>query len=207
MTEIEAAKLIKVLQEAYPRAEFTEGRIEVYTLMLSDLPYEAAQKAVLKLIATSQWLPTIAEIRRTAAEYMHDPIPDVDEAYQEAREYAKHRYNPNVGPMSVEELVREGLRPLTARAMASVGVDVMAMTTEPSVVAAHFKAAYQRLVESVKEQRVVPPAALPHHMGRAQLTATKVYMEFSEPKRIAEGRAGVYTGGAAGYDGGGASDV
>jgi hypothetical protein len=30
MIEIEAAKLIKVLQEAHPRAEFTEGRIEVY---------------------------------------------------------------------------------------------------------------------------------------------------------------------------------
>lgn len=207
MTEIEAAKLIKVLQEAYPRAEFTEGRIEVYTLMLSDLPYEAAQKAVLKLIATSPFLPTIAEIRKTAAEYMYERLPDVDDAYAEAREFAKHRYNPNDGPLSAAQLQAAGLRPLTARALASVGVDVMALTDEPSVVAAQFKAAYQRLVESVKEQRVVPPAALPHHMGRGQLTATKAYMEFPEMKRIAEGRVGVYTGGATGYDVGGSSDV
>jgi len=73
MTEVEAAKLIKVLQEAYPRSEFSEGRIEIYTMMLADLPYQAAQKAVLKLIATSPFLPTIAEIRKTAAEYMYEP--------------------------------------------------------------------------------------------------------------------------------------
>src|SRR5690606_20954020 len=101
------------------------------------------------------------EIRRTAAEYMHDPIPDVDEAYQEAREYAKHRYNPNDGPQSAEMLIRAGLRPLTARALASVGVDVMATTTEPSVVAAQFKAAYQRLSDSEHRRRLLPPAAAP----------------------------------------------
>lgn len=91
MTEVEAAKLIKVLQEAYPRAEFTEGRIEIYTQLLADLPYAAAQKAVLKLIATSPFLPTVAEIRKATAEYMHGPLPDADEAYREARQYAKHR--------------------------------------------------------------------------------------------------------------------
>jgi len=161
MTEVEAAKLIKVLQEAYPRSEFSEGRIEIYTMMLADLPYQAAQKAVLKLIATSPFLPTIAEIRKTAAEYMYEPLPDVDDAYAEAREFAKHRYNPNDGLLSAAQLQAAGLRPLTAKALATVGVDVMATTTEPSVVAAQFKAAYQRLVESVQERRVLPPAALP----------------------------------------------
>lgn len=160
MTEVEAAKLIKVLQEAYPRTEFTEGRIEIYTQLLADLPYAAAQKAVLKLIATSPFLPTVAEIRKATAEYMHGPLPDADEAYREARQYAKHRYNPNDGPLEAEALMAAGLRPLTARALASVGVDVMALTDEPSVVAAQFKAAYQRLAEKEQERRVVPAVAL-----------------------------------------------
>lgn len=176
MTEVEVAKLIKVLQEAYPRSEFSEGRIEIYTMMLADLPYQAAQKAVLKLIATSPFLPTIAEIRKTAAEYMYEPLPSVDDAYAEAREFAKHKYNPNVGPLSAAELEKAGLRPLTAKALASVGIDVMAMTTEPSVVAAQFKAAYERLADSAKQRRVIPPAALPTSRSNGHLPKHEALM-------------------------------
>src|SRR5690606_30895285 len=129
--------------------------------MLEDLPYRAVKRAVVAHAAENKFAPTIAEIRQRAAEYVYEPIPGVDEAYREAREYAVHRYNPNDGPMTAAMLEQAGLRPLTARVLASVGVDVMALTEEPSVVAAQFKAAYQRIAAEEHERRVVPAAALP----------------------------------------------
>lgn len=175
MTASEVLDVLEFIRACYPNFAVTERTIDAYTVMLADLPHEAVKKAVVSHAATSRFAPTVAELRQRTMEYVHDPIPDVDDAYHEAREYAKHRYNPNDGPMTAAMLEQVGLRPLTARALASVGVDVMATTTEPSVVAAQFKAAYQRLSDSEHRRRLLPPAAapLPGAAGNGSLAEAK----------------------------------
>lgn len=167
MTQEQVLDVLEFVRACYPTFEVTERRIDAWAVMLQDLPYQAVKRAVVAHAADSKFPPSIAEIRQRAAEYVYEPIPGVDEAYREAREFAKHRYNPNNGPMTAEQLVQAGLRPLTARALASVGVDVMALTSEPSVVAAQFKAAYQRIADSEAARRRLPMAALPAGRGDA----------------------------------------
>lgn len=68
MTKSEIASVLAVLKAAYPRQEITTGTADVYARFLADLPYEAALNAVKRHIATSQFFPAIAEIRKAAAE-------------------------------------------------------------------------------------------------------------------------------------------
>lgn len=66
MTKVEVAKLVQVLLASFPNAQTNTGTSQAYERMLADLDHAAAQAAVERLIATSKWLPTVAEIRETA---------------------------------------------------------------------------------------------------------------------------------------------
>jgi hypothetical protein len=98
MTNEEGMKLIKVLQSAYPRQEFEDDMIRVYTRMLADLPYNIAQQAVMSLISTSKWLPTIAEIREAAVNTAC-PIPHVEDAYEKARWAVRRGDSSDIHPL------------------------------------------------------------------------------------------------------------
>jgi hypothetical protein len=81
MKAIEAAKLVAFLAAAYRDSKFTEDASKVYEALLADLDFATAQEAVVRLISTSKWLPTIAEIRATAADIKHGPVRSGGEAY------------------------------------------------------------------------------------------------------------------------------
>lgn len=66
MTQLEVAKLVAVLLTAYPAAKASENTSAIYERMLADLDYPAANAALERLLATSRFLPTVAEIREAA---------------------------------------------------------------------------------------------------------------------------------------------
>lgn len=74
MKRSESAELVMTLLAAYPAAKTTASTSQVYETMLSDLDVKEARGAVMKLIATSRFLPTIAEIRSAAAEQTLGPV-------------------------------------------------------------------------------------------------------------------------------------
>ena len=92
MTGIEVAKLMKIIQSAYRNVKFEAATIDVYSLMLADLPFDLAKKAVCKAIAGCTFPPTVAEIRRAAVE-IGCPQPHTEEAVAEARA-ALRAYSP-----------------------------------------------------------------------------------------------------------------
>lgn len=65
MTDLQTKKLVAVLLAAYPNNKVTDETVGAYVRMLGDLEYQAASAAVERLIATSKFLPSIAEIRET----------------------------------------------------------------------------------------------------------------------------------------------
>lgn len=67
MTESEALKTIAVLKAAYPRQEIQEETLRIYLAELIDLDYDLIGKAARTHIRTSQWFPTIAELRAGVA--------------------------------------------------------------------------------------------------------------------------------------------
>lgn len=147
MTTSEAAKILLIIEGAYPgRFESTEKTIQVWAKLLDDVPYEIASRAAAALCRTSKFPPAVSEIREAIAEAL-DPLPSVEEAYETARRVARN-YSPYT-PMPSD------MHPMVARALDVVGIDTMAYTDEPTVVAAQFRRVYSGLREQeiVKRQR------------------------------------------------------
>jgi len=63
MKHSEAAELVLMMLAAFPSAKVTDSTSQVYEGMLADIDVAVARRAVHKLIATSKWFPTVAEIR------------------------------------------------------------------------------------------------------------------------------------------------
>jgi len=72
VTETEAQKLITTLVAAFPNtfarlgADQLKATMTTYRKLLADLDYSAAHAAVGRLLASSRFMPTIAEIREAA---------------------------------------------------------------------------------------------------------------------------------------------
>src|SRR6185369_4442715 len=73
MTPAEAAKSVAVLAAAYPNARWAAATIQVYEEMLGDLDFQLVKRAISRLVCTSKFLPTIAEIREASADLSLGP--------------------------------------------------------------------------------------------------------------------------------------
>ncbi len=153
MTDIEVKKLLYILESAYPRGEFRAGTAKVYAQMLSDLPYRVAEEAIRRLIATSKWLPTIAEIRQMCAEVMDPPLSAEDawiEACNAARAFTPYQAPPEL-QMALRGHVRETaeMSTLTRKAVQVLGgIEAIAYSDQPEFMGREFRRVYERLRES-----------------------------------------------------------
>ena len=83
MTREESLVIASMLVEAYPR-DVQEGTLEAYAMHFADLERGAAIAAVKRLVATSKWLPSIAEVRGEVAKASLPAAPSAGEAWTEA---------------------------------------------------------------------------------------------------------------------------
>ena len=63
-----------MLQAAYPAARWSEPTIDLYELMLAELDYELARGAIVRIIKSSKFLPTVAEILDAVADIGIGPM-------------------------------------------------------------------------------------------------------------------------------------
>lgn len=80
MTTAEAKRLVVMLSASWPRQEIQQATLEVYALALADLDHGVAKAAVLQLMQTSRFFPTIAEIREAAVQ-TRVSLPTPEEAW------------------------------------------------------------------------------------------------------------------------------
>lgn len=152
MTEAQAAKILLIIEGAYPgRFESTEKTIKAWAALLGDVPYELAEQAAAALCRTNKFPPSVAEIRGAIAEAF-SPLPSVEEAYETARRVARD-YSPYTP-------IPDNLHPMVARALDIVGIETMAYTHEPTVIAAQFRRVYENLREREIVRRQQGDAAL-----------------------------------------------
>ena len=158
MTEIQAKKLLLILEGSYPRFKFTDTMIQAYTFNLVDLPYQLASMAVRDLTRTLRFPPTPAEIRERCVLIAHD-LPEVDAAWAEVREKAMG-FSPYGGPRTTysSELVKEAVKAIG-------GIEALAYSERPEMMARQFKEAFERLrtghIENLQRQSHIglPPGA------------------------------------------------
>jgi Loader and inhibitor of phage G40P len=68
MTRGEAMQLVAILKAAFPRQPIEPETVKTYAAFLADLEVETATEAMKRLVASSRFFPTIAEIREEIAE-------------------------------------------------------------------------------------------------------------------------------------------
>jgi len=115
MTSNETTILLGMLRAVYPRfyADISPDEVAVivntWTFMLSDTTLEVAQVALQRLIATSKFPPTIAEMRESIAAVQYAPLPDAGEAWGEVIEAIRSYgyYRQAEGLASLREPVRQ----------------------------------------------------------------------------------------------------
>lgn len=89
MNRNEVMMIMGTLQVAYPRfynnnsEEEITLAINLWTKMLDDLTVEEVALAVNKIIATSEWPPSIADVRKAVTETQKGQIKDAGEAWGE----------------------------------------------------------------------------------------------------------------------------
>lgn len=133
-------KLITILEGAYGK-DFSDKSIDVYSVMLADLPYQEVQRAIVQLIATSKWLPSIAEIRLAAVE-AGQQAPSAEEAWIEVREAAR-QFSPYT------EFRWQWSHPLVRKAAEVLGgVEGIGYSDNIQYLGNQFRQVYERLRES-----------------------------------------------------------
>lgn len=75
------AEVLAVLAASYPRQAMPSVTVQAYVAALNDLPPAGVAAAVERLIKRSEWLPSIAEIRREYAEALCG-LPAATEAWE-----------------------------------------------------------------------------------------------------------------------------
>ena len=71
------------IKSAYPASRILEDKasMDFWYMMLSDIPYDAAENAVMEHICTNIYPPNIAEIRKLCMERMRPHVLSFDEAW------------------------------------------------------------------------------------------------------------------------------
>ena len=81
MTPAETAKAVALLQAAYPGARMSESTTDLYERMIGELEFEVARATIIRIIRSSKFLPTVAEILEAAADVAIGPVRSAMDAW------------------------------------------------------------------------------------------------------------------------------
>jgi len=106
MTQAEVSKLAKILSVEY-KAEFTPERVKIWHSILSDIPYDVGQAAVLKILGSRVYptMPQVGQVREEAIEIMRGGQPSPAEAWASVL-YAVARFG-YIAPSQAQQAVSD----------------------------------------------------------------------------------------------------
>jgi len=152
-TEIEIAKLLKVMRALYSNSHFQdwEATRKGYAMMLADVPYEILESAVKQCLSRYEFFPTVADLRKTAAEIQTGikGYPLASEAWGEFVRLARY-YGHDHKPQTFST-------PLLEKTINALGWHDLCMSENQVADRARFIAAYeQNLARELSEAVTLP---------------------------------------------------
>lgn len=83
--------LVGILTASFPNNKVSRETIQIYQRTLSDLPLDVLEMAILQLVTTSKFFPTVSEIRDASFSIMANKsgIPSAFEAWGEAMDHCR----------------------------------------------------------------------------------------------------------------------
>ena len=116
MRKEEFAKFAMALKTYYPKEGLLPNQqaMELWYRQLEDIPYQLAEIALNKWVATNKWSPTIADIRESAAAVSHGEKPLWSDGWNQVllaiKKYGS--YNPAAALASMDEITADTVRRL-----------------------------------------------------------------------------------------------
>jgi hypothetical protein len=167
VTNADIKRLLSILRASYPRQEIDEATVKAYSHMLADLDYDEARAATQRLIATSKFFPTIAEIRAEVAEESMSAIPSGEEAWGEVRRAISRVGSYRTPTFDIREI---------AEAVDVIGWRNLCLSDNPASSRARFIDAYRSIRErsqSIAQMGRFAPRGLIDRHEHAQLEVGK----------------------------------
>ena len=156
MTQKETAYLLSILRAAYPRFYYDVSpddlkiSVDTWAVMLSDTNLEIATVALQRLIATSKFPPTIAEMRESISAVVHPDMPDSGDAWGEVIKAIS-----NYGYYRQEEAL-QSMREPVALAVKRMGWRDLCMSENGMADRAHFLRIYETMEKRTAEDNLLP---------------------------------------------------
>jgi hypothetical protein len=152
MTKSEIKVLIQWATANFPNMQERDMRptAALWEKMLADMPYEVAEKALMKVLATAKFFPTVAEIRAAAVEITQPAMPTAAEAWGEVvQAIRRYGYYQEADAMA-------SLSPAVAQVVSFIGWRNICASDEPEIIRAQFRKAYETQSSREKEMAQIP---------------------------------------------------
>jgi len=147
LTKQEIKKLLSWVLANFPSMQEKDMQptAALWLRMLSDIPYNVAEKAVIRILATAKYFPTVAEIREAANELTAPKLPTPGEAWAEVLKQMR-----KVGSYGKPKFSHQVIE----KAVNSIGWQELCMSTNTTADRAHFMKIYETLCKRAKEEKV-----------------------------------------------------
>lgn len=145
MTREETAIVLATLSAAFPNWTITTETVRVWHQMLQDLDGESVFRVAQEWVLTEEKYPTIAGVRRKAAELVKALAPSASEAWEEVSDVAERYgvYEHERRPRWSHDLIR--------RTVKAIGYYHICMTDNVATVRAQFIKMYNDFAKEYNE--------------------------------------------------------
>ena len=151
MNSREAASVVALIAAAFPQWPASRETVAVYVDLLSDLSLEAARSAVKELVLTEDRWPTVASIRRAAANRAGLLAPSAAKAWAEVNEACAN---------SGRDHLQKWSHPVITTTVHSLGWYNICTSTNRETLRAHFTRSYEDAKQDNDRTVLTEPGAL-----------------------------------------------
>ena len=152
MDKKEFSLFAMALKTYYPRENLlpNEQAMELWFKQLHDIPYQVAEIALNKWVATNKWSPSIADIREMSSTVKNGEIPDWGDGWEQVLQ-AIRKY----GTYRIPEAM-ESFDPITRQCVERLGFRNICMSDNISTDRANFRMIYEQLAERKRKEALLP---------------------------------------------------
>lgn len=152
MTKKEFATFAAALKTYYPKENLLPNSqaMELWFRQLEDIPYNLAEMALNKWVATNKWSPTIADIREQAASVVNGEKPLWSDGWEEVVRAIK-----NYGSYGQKEAM-ESMSEITRMAVRRMGYIDLCRSENPVADRANFRMIFEQITEREQKQNQLP---------------------------------------------------
>ena len=140
------------LKTYYPRETLLPNNqaVELWYRQLNDIPYNVAEVALNKWVATNKWSPSIADIREMATDVQNGYKPDWGEGWEQVQRAIRRfgYYNQAKALESMDEITR--------RVVQQMGWNNLCLSENETADRANFRMIYERLIERQRQDAQLP---------------------------------------------------